>query len=315
MNRLQCAGSHTPVMLQETLSALAIDPAGGYIDATYGRGGHSSEILERLGAEGMLFAIDCDTEAIQSAGAEHALDHRFSPIHARFSNMKVEVRARAPHLPISGVFADLGVSSPQLDNPARGFSFQQEGSLDMRMNIQEQITASEWLQSVSEEDLVTVLKTLGEERFARRIARAIVRSRDESPIETTLQLANLVKQSVPTRERNKHPATRTFLAIRMHINNELKELTHLLEQSIDLLKHGGRLVLLTFHSVEDRVVKRFMKQAAIGSPGPDGVPFRSTDFSPTLKIIGKALKPSAREIAINRRARSATLRVAERIGV
>ncbi len=301
-------------MLQEAIDALAIDPSGAYVDATFGRGGHSQMILDALGRSGRLFAIDCDAQAIDAARRKFASEKRFVALHARFSKIKSEIRSRAPQLPISGIVADLGVSSPQLDDAERGFSFAKAGALDMRMNRDEGISAAQWLETVEEHELGHVLKNFGEERYARRIARKVVASRGESPIRTTLHLAKLVEGCIPVRERNKHPATRTFLAIRMRINEELGELTRLLEQSVELLGHGGRLVMITFHSVEDRLVKRFMRAASIGSPGPAHLPFTSVDYSPTLKLIGKARRPCAAEIASNRRARSATMRVAERIG-
>ncbi len=301
-------------MLHETLEALSIQPSGAYVDATYGRGGHCREILKSLGQHGRLFALDCDAEAILAARSEFGHDERVVAIQARFSRLQSSVRRQSPKLPIAGIVADLGVSSPQLDDARRGFSFAKDGELDMRMDQSSGISAAQWLQTVQEDELGNVLKSLGEERFAKRIARKVIATRAATPIHSTLQLADLISDCVPTRERGKHPATRVFLAIRMHINRELSELNRLLEQSVELLKQGGRLVLITFHSVEDRLVKRFMRSASIGAPGPAHLPFAASDFSPTLKIIGKALRPTAEEIALNRRARSATLRVAERLG-
>ena len=284
------------------------------MDATYGLGGHSHEILGKLDAHGRLYAFDRDAESIDVAQARHGSDNRFEFVHARFSEIGVELRRRLPDTHVSGIIADLGVSSPQLDNAVRGFSFLNDGPLDMRMNPQEGEPASVWLHAVSEKALSGVLRSLGEEKFARRIARRIVEFRSKAPINSTGELARIVADCIPTREKNKHPATRTFLAIRMHINHELEELNKFLPQCVELLKRGGRLVVITFHSVEDRIVKRFMREASIGSPGPEGVPFRQADFSPTLRIIGKPLQPDSAEVNRNRRSRSAVMRVAERIG-
>ncbi len=301
-------------MTEAMIKSLSIDPAGVYVDSTYGRGGHSADILERLNASGKLYAFDCDAAAIAAARDRHGADRRFEPIHARFSKITHELRARHADIRLSGVVADLGVSSPQLDQPQRGFSFLKDGPLDMRMDSADARSAAEWLQTVSERNLSHTLSALGGERFARRIARRIVEQRSRSPISSTRELAQLVAECVPSREPDKHPATRTFLAIRMHINRELEELSVFLPQCVDLLKRGGRLVVITFHSVEDRLVKRFMRDAAIGAPGPDAIPFRGSDFRPCLKIIGRPQRPDASEVARNRRARSAMMRVAERVG-
>lgn len=305
---------HDAVMTQAVINALAIDPGGVYVDSTYGRGGHSSGILNHLNATGKLYAIDCDRAAIAAAQDMHGDDPRFESIHARFSTIGTELRSRQPAIQVAGVIADLGVSSPQLDQPERGFSFQKNGPLDMRMNSAEPVSAADWLQTVSERTLSDTLGILGGERFARRIARAVVQRRVRMPLKTTRDLAELVADCVPTREPDKHPATRTFLAIRMYINRELEELTDFLPQCVELLKQGGRLVVISFHSVEDRVVKRFMQEAAIGAPGPRQIPFRSSDFQPTLRIVGRPQRADAEEVNRNRRARSAVLRVAERIG-
>ncbi len=306
--------AHDAVLTPAVINALAIDPGGIYVDSTYGRGGHSSAILNHLNATGKLYAFDCDPTAITVALDQHGDDPRFESIHARFSTIGTQLSSRHPGVRLSGVVADLGVSSPQLDQPARGFSFQQDGPLDMRMNADESVSAADWLATVSERTLSETLGTLGGERFARRIARAIVQRRTHAPLRTTRDLAQLVAACVPTREPDKHPATRTFLAIRMYINRELEELSDFLPQCVELLKQGGRLVVISFHSAEDRVVKRFMQTAAVGAPGPQQIPFRSSDFQPTLKIVGRPQRPDAAEVKRNRRARSAVLRVAERIG-
>ncbi len=301
-------------MCEAAIGALAIDPVGIYIDATYGRGGHSAEILDRLGALGQLYAMDCDRAAIAAANEKHGDDPRFQSIHARFSRLDRELRARKPGILVSGVLADLGVSSPQLDQPELGFSFLRDGPLDMRMNQAEPMSAADWLATVSERRLCDTLRNLGGERHARRIARSIVERRTAEPITTTAQLAQLIVQCVPRSRELKHPATRTFLAIRMHINRELEELMALLRQSVKLLRKGGRLVVIAFHSGEDRLVKTFMREAAIGAPGPQQIPFRNADFRPTLRIIGRSQRPDAAEVSRNQRARSAVMRVAERTG-
>ena len=301
-------------MLEDVVRSLVVNSQGTYVDATYGLGGHSHAILEKLDARSKLYAFDRDAESISAAQARHGSDNRFEIVHARFSEIGDELRRRLPDIQVSGIIADLGVSSPQLDNAVRGFSFLNDGPLDMRMNPQEGEPASAWLHAVSEKALSSVLRSLGEEKFARRIARRIVEFRRKAPINSTGELAQIVADCVPTREKNKHPATRTFLAIRMHINHELEELNKFLPQCVELLKRGGRLVVITFHSVEDRIVKRFMREASIGSPGPEGVPFRQADYSPTLRIIGKSMQPDAAEVDRNRRSRSAVMRVAERIG-
>lgn len=299
-------------MLREAVDALAVEPAGRYIDATYGRGGHAAAILDRLGEDGRLLALDCDEQAIEFARHRHRDDVRFAAAHARFSSIKSQAAAMKL-LPVSGILADLGVSSPQLDDAERGFGFANPGALDMRMNLSAGLTAADWIHSTSESEMAAVFRSLGDERYSRRISRAIVEARTKQPISTTTELADLIAACVPTRERDKHPATRTFLAIRMRVNDELSELVELLSHSVELLKRGGRLVLITFHSVEDRVVKRFMREASIGAPGPEGVPFRSGEFSPALKVIGKPRRPASSEVAKNRRARSAVMRVAERL--
>ena len=307
--------AHSAVMPQAVISALSIDPDGIYVDSTYGRGGHSSEILARLSASGKLYAFDCDAAAIEVARRAHRDDLRFEAVHAQFSTIGNALRSRQPDIRLAGVVADLGVSSPQLDQEERGFSFYRDGPLDMRMDRGgNSLSAAEWLNSVSEKHLSHALSALGGERYARRIARTIVERRAESPLTSTRELAELVSECVPTREADKHPATRTFLAIRMHINRELEELSAFLPQCVDLLKRGGRLVVITFHSIEDRLVKRFMREASVGAPGPQQIPFRVSEFRPTLKVIGRPQRPDALEVDRNRRARSAVMRVAERIG-
>ncbi len=307
--------THDAVMRDAAIDALSIDPSGTYVDSTYGRGGHSLGILDHLSSAGKLYAFDCDTAAIAVAHRKHCNDPRFEAIHARFSRIGEELRSRQPETQLSGVIADLGVSSPQLDQPDRGFSFMKNGPLDMRMDTSESVSASSWLETVNERQLSETLSKMGGERFARRIAHRIVEHRAVSPIQSTGELARLIADCVPNKEKDKHPATRTFLAIRMHVNRELEELAAFLPQCVSLLKRGGRLVVITFHSVEDRLVKNFMRDASIGAPGPQGIPFRRSEFHPTLKIVGKPLGPDENEVDRNRRARSAVMRVAERIGV
>ena len=306
---------HIPVMLPQVMDALAVDlnRKGTFVDATYGRGGHSQAILRLLDRQGRLFVLDRDPTAVDEAKKTHHDDGRVTVVHAKFSKIVTELRNRSPEIKVNGIVADLGVSSPQLDQQHRGFSFSKDGPLDLRMNQNEGISASMWLSTVSERELSHVLKTLGDERFARRIARKIVEYRKSNPISSTGQLSKLVADCVPTSEPQKHPATRTFLAIRMFINRELEEISHFLPRCLELLRHGGRLAVISFQSAEHRIIKRFLKEQSIGAPGPRGIPFRQSEFRPTVKLIGKPIRPDDAEIRINRRARSAVLRVAERI--
>lgn len=306
---------HLPVLYTESLEALAIKKDGVYLDCTFGRGGHSRGILDQLGPSGRLLAFDRDAEAVNSPGAQAlSSDGRFSLIHGCFSELE-EVVAKAGLLGrIDGVLMDLGVSSPQLDNPDRGFSFLNDGPLDMRMDGHAGITAAQWLAHADERDLVKVLFEYGEERFARRIARAIVARRSENPLMTTRQLAELVEDAVPVREKHKHPATRSFQAIRIEINRELEELKNGLVQAVKVLKPGGRLVVISFHSLEDRIVKRFIRAESGAKYDPGKLPVKESDIDKgVLKKIGKAIKADANEVASNPRARSAIMRVAERL--
>ena len=305
---------HKPVLAPQVVDSLRIIPDSVYVDATFGRGGHARLILDKLSKDGRLYVMDCDPEATHAAQLAFENDPRVVVLHSRFSNIQQQLQQCDPEIQVAGILADLGVSSPQLDSPERGFSFDKDGPLDMRMNTDEPESAFDLLKRASARELESILRNYGEEKFARRIARSIVEQRSKQPIESTHELAKLVAHSVPTREPGKHPATRTFQAIRIHINRELKELSSFLPQCIELLKKGGRLVVITFHSIEDRLVKKFMRNASIGAPGPEGVPFRQSEFRPTLSIVGRAMRPNAEEIRQNRRARSATLRVAERTG-
>lgn len=305
---------HQPVMLAEALRHLEIKPNGTYIDCTFGRGGHSKGILSQLGTEGRLLALDRDLAAIQSKYATQLLeDKRFGLFHSGFSEIG-EIAAKTGIIgQTHGILLDLGVSSPQLDTPERGFSFLREGPLDMRMDCSSGINAAQWLATVTEKELVQVLFDYGEERFARRIAKAIVTARTQTPINSTKQLAELIADAAPAIDRHKHPATRCFQAIRIAVNNELGQLQAVLAQSLDVLSPGGRLVVISFHSLEDRIVKRFIKNESGNKYNPGKLPVKESDISKgQLVKIGKAMKADITEISLNPRARSAIMRVAEK---
>lgn len=306
---------HQPVMLREAIEALSVQLNGFYIDGTYGRGGHTKGILEKLSSQGRLWTIDKDLEAIQEAKCCFSSDERVMVHHGSFA--EIAALAKQYHVlgHVNGILLDLGVSSPQLDDASRGFSFSQEGPLDMRMNKEQGEDAASWLNRVSDFDMASVLKTYGEERFARRIAQAIVEARRLSPISTTTELARVIAAAIPTREKHKHPATRSFQAIRIFINRELDELEKCLEQCLDVLSIGGRLVVISFHSLEDRIVKRFIRKHEKGERGLVHLPIREAErkFQPRLKTIGKASKASLTEIKQNPRSRSAVMRVAEKV--
>ena len=310
-------GEHIPVLLPQALDALLVNlnQDGIFVDATYGRGGHSQAILDQLNSQGRLFVFDRDPDAISDARAKFENDDRVTVIQARFSRIDSELQYRAPGIRVNGILADIGVSSPQLDDGHRGFSFSKDYPLDLRMDPGEGVSASAWLGTVSEDELAHVLRSLGDERYARRIARKIIESRKTTPIRSTGQLSKLIADCVPTTEAQKHPATRTFLAIRMYINQELEELENFLSRCLEVLKLGGRLVVISFQSAEHRIVKRFFKEQSIGSPGPQGIPFRQSEFRPTVEIIGKPIQPDNSEIRSNRRSRSAVMRVAQKIAV
>ncbi len=305
---------HRPVLLDEALAALNMEPAGCYVDGTFGRGGHSAAILEALNDEGKLLALDKDPEAIEAANRYFAHDPRFIIRQDSFAMMKQHVAALGRIGQVDGILLDLGVSSPQLDDASRGFSFQKEGPLDMRMNPEQGQSAAEWLAGAREQDIVKVLKEYGEERFARRIARAIVQAGREKPIITTKQLADIVAEANPAWEKGKDPATRSFQAIRIYINRELDDLEQVLEQADAILRPGGRLVVISFHSLEDRRVKRFMRDAARGDAFPPDLPVTQVQLNPSLRLRGKAVRAGETELAQNPRARSAIMRVAERLG-
>ncbi|MEK9995601.1 MAG: 16S rRNA (cytosine(1402)-N(4))-methyltransferase RsmH [Halieaceae bacterium] len=300
---------HRPVLLEEAIAALMVSVDGTYVDGTFGRGGHATRILESLSPRGSLLALDQDPEAAAVAELICANDSR---MRFRSTNFRALADCAAPGS-VQGVLLDLGVSSPQLDNPARGFSFSHDGPLDMRMDPEGGQSAADWLANVKEAELARVLKELGEERFARRIARAIVNARREGPIQRTAHLAEIISAANPKWEPNKHPATRSFQAIRLHINSELESLQDALSAALSVLAKGGRLVVISFHSLEDRIVKRFIRNASRGRQLPPGVPISFEEQQVSLKPIGKAVMPSPTEVAANPRARSAVMRIAERI--
>ena len=303
---------HQPVLLDEVLEALAIREDGIYLDGTFGRGGHSQKILERLSAHGSLIALDKDPEAVAAGTAKLGADPRFDIIQSSFADMERIVRERGLVQGLDGILLDLGMSSPQLDNPERGFSFMGDGPLDMRMNPLQGVTAADWLAEAPERELSRVFWEFGEERHARRIARSIVMARQHGRLETTGQLARLIEDTIGRREPKKHPATRCFQAIRIHINNELADLAMGLEVAIKLLRPGGRLVVISFHSLEDRLVKRTMREAARPGQVRRNLP-EPPGMSPSLRLIGKAIKPSPAELSANSRARSAIMRIAEKL--
>ena len=300
---------HRPVLLEEAIAALMVSVDGTYVDGTFGRGGHATRILESLSPRGSLLALDQDPEAAAVAELICANDSR---MRFRSTNFRALADCAAPGS-VQGVLLDLGVSSPQLDNPARGFSFSHDGPLDMRMDPEGGQSAADWLANVKEAELARVLKELGEERFARRIARAIVNARREGPIQRTAHLAEIISAANPKWEPSKHPATRSFQAIRLHINSELESLQDALSAALSVLAKGGRLVVISFHSLEDRIVKRFIRNASRGRQLPPGVPISFEEQQVSLKPIGKAVMPSPTEVAANPRARSAVMRIAERI--
>jgi 16S rRNA (cytosine1402-N4)-methyltransferase len=302
---------HEPVLRKEAVTALNVRPDGIYVDATFGRGGHARAILEQLGPDGRLLALDRDLQAVASAKQQFADEVRVTIVHGPFSMLGRAVDERSWRGRVNGILFDLGVSSPQLDDPARGFSFRTEGPLDMRMDITRGESAADWLNRAGEQEIADVLYQLGEERYARRIARAILRSREQTPIATTKQLAEIVAGAVPTRERSKDPATRSFQAVRLHINRELDELRETLPQAMDALAPHGRLVVISFHSLEDRIVKQFMRVQEKGQELPPDLPVRHVEIQSRLKVIGKPVRAGEEEVRRNPRARSAVLRVAE----
>lgn len=307
---MSAPAQHLTVLLREAVEALAIKPAGVYVDATFGRGGHSRAILERLGPAGRLLALDRDPRAVAAAAAIG--DARLKVLHRAFGELAEAVR-EAGFGSVDGVLMDIGVSSPQLDEGERGFSFRFDAPLDMRMDTTQGETAAEWLARADVREITQVVRDYGEERFAFQIAKKIVAARCERPLATTGELASLVRETVRTREPGQDPATRTFQALRIHINQELEQLSLALPQARDVLGPGGRLVVISFHSLEDRIVKRFMRDEAAPDTLPKNLPLMASQLPPArLALIGKPVRPAAAEVAINPRARSAVMRVAEK---
>jgi len=307
------SSQHVPVLLIEAVDALNVKPDGVYVDATFGRGGHSQAILARLGKQGRLIVFDKDPTAIETARAIQ--DARLTVMHEGFAQLGEKLREIGV-VKVDGVLLDLGVSSPQLNEASRGFSFRMSGPLDMRMDTTRGRTAAEWLATVEERELAEVIANYGEERFAKQIARAIVAARAGGPIDTTRLLSKIVAEVIPTYEPGQNPATRTFQAIRIFINQELEELSVVLPQCVALLTPRGRMAVISFHSLEDRIVKRFLKSEAQPDKLPSKFPIKAADLpQPRMQLIGKAIRPSAAECAANPRARSAVLRIAERTEV
>ncbi|MFZ5842646.1 MAG: 16S rRNA (cytosine(1402)-N(4))-methyltransferase RsmH [Pseudomonadota bacterium] len=303
---------HETVLLHESVAALAVRADGFYVDATFGRGGHSGLILQQLGPAGRLLGIDKDPQAIAAAHEKFGADPRFSIEQGAFSQLAELIARRGMTGKVDGVLMDLGVSSPQLDEAVRGFSFMRDGELDMRMDPTRGQSAAAFLATATDEAIADVLYRLGEERQSRRIARAIVAARAVEPITRTVQLANIVADALPRHEKHKHPATRTFLALRLHVNDELGEVERVLPQALEVLAPGGRVAVISFHSLEDRIVKQYFKREAKGDDLPKDLPIRHSEIHARIKSLGKIL-PSKEEIARNPRSRSAVLRVAEKL--
>ena len=303
---------HQTVLLHEAVDALVTLPGGFYVDGTFGRGGHSRYLLQRLNESGHVLGVDKDLAAQAVAQELAESEPRFEFFHGSFAQLPHQLRGMGIDA-VDGILLDLGVSSPQLDQGERGFSFMQDGPLDMRMDTSSGETAAQWLSYADLQDIAGVLKEYGEERFARRIASAIVAAREESPIDSTGRLARVVSEAHPRWEKHKHPATRAFQAIRIKVNRELEDLQAFLSVALDLLRVGGRLVVISFHSLEDRLVKRYMRDMARGDSLPRGVPVTEAALNRRMRLVGKAVRASAEEVAGNVRARSAVMRVAEKI--
>lgn len=304
---------HITVLLQEAVAALLTDPTGYYVDGTFGRGGHSSLLLSKLAPEGRLLGIDKDMAAVAVARERFGADPRFAIAQGSFAQLASLVEAAGMKGKVAGVLLDLGVSSPQLDEAERGFSFMQDGPLDMRMDQTRGQSAADWVNSASEAEIARVLKEYGEERFAKRMARALVTERQKAPFTRTGRLAEVIKAANPAWEKGKHPATRAFQAIRIQVNNELGDLESVLEQAVEVLAPSGRLVVISFHSLEDRLVKRFIRRQEQGDPLPPGLPVQDHQLNRRLKSCGKPVMPGETEVAANPRARSAVMRVAEKL--
>ena len=305
--------SHQPVLLNEVLEALNVKQNGVYVDATFGRGGHSIAILNSLGREGRLIAFDQDPEAIAYGRKQFVDDPRIEFEHCNFSEMEQVIVERGLKNRIDGVLMDLGVSSPQLDDAGRGFSFLKSGPLDMRMNTEQGESAMEWLARVELRDLILVLKRYGEEKFAKRIATAIVETRAEQVIDDTTMLASIISDAIPVKEKHKHPATRSFQAIRMYVNQELQSIESGLQAAASVLAVGGLLAVISFHSLEDRMVKRFMRDKSTRPKLPPGLPIMDKDEQPPYRLVGKSWVAGEQELSGNPRSRSARLRVLERV--
>ena len=305
--------AHTSVLLHEAIDALVTDPDGFYVDGTFGRGGHTAELLEQLSDMGSVLAIDKDPQAIAVGEARFAEDARLHLFHGSFAELQSVAADMNKAGDISGVLLDLGVSSPQLDEAERGFSFMRDGPLDMRMDTSKGLSAAEWIANADEQEIARVIKEYGEERFARRMAGAVVKERSKVPITGTVQLAGILAAAHPAWERGKHPATKAFQAIRIFINRELEDLEDLLAQIVDSLKVGGRLVIISFHSLEDRRVKRFIRDHERGIKLPKNLPVRDVERGVRLVKVGKAIKPADIEVDGNVRARSAVMRVAQKV--
>lgn len=304
---------HITVLLNEAVAALITDTSGFYVDGTFGRGGHSALVMQQLSADGRLLGIDKDLAAIATANARFADDPRFAIAHGSFAELAKLVDERDMTGKVAGVLLDLGVSSPQLDEAERGFSFMQDGPLDMRMDQTRGQSAADWINSASEDDITWVFKEYGEERFAKRMARAIIAERQKTPFTRTKHLAEVIKEANPAWEKGKHPATRAFQAIRIQVNSELTDLDSVLEQALAVLAPGGRLVVISFHSLEDRAVKRFIRRQELGDPVPKGLPLRDDQLNKRMRSLSKAIKASDEEVNANVRSRSAVMRVAEKL--
>ena len=305
--------AHTTVLLHEAVDALVIDSDGFYVDGTFGRGGHTAELLSKLSPQGSVVAIDKDPQAIAEGQVRFSEDTRLQLVHGTFADLSEIVAQMGKTGELSGVLLDLGVSSPQIDQAERGFSFMRDGPLDMRMDTSKGLSAAEWIASADEQEIARVIKEYGEERFARRMASAVVKEREKTPITRTVQLAGILAAAHPAWERGRHPATKAFQAIRIFINRELDDLEALLAQIIDTLKVGGRLVVISFHSLEDRRVKRFIRDQEQGIKLPKNLPIRDVDRGVRLIKVGKAVKPAVSEVDGNVRSRSAVMRTAERV--
>ncbi len=305
--------AHQTVLLDEAVEALITDISGKYVDGTFGRGGHSRKILKALSVEGQLLGIDKDPEAILSANELKNEDQRFAIYHGSFKEVDSAASEQGWN-GVSGILLDLGVSSPQIDDASRGFSFMNDGPLDMRMNPEKGLSAEQWIACADVKEIITVLREYGEERFAKRIAGAIVEARESGVIDTTAKLQKIVADANPAWQKGKNPATKAFQAIRIKVNDELTDLEEVLETACEALKPGGRLVVISFHSLEDRMVKRFMRNKVKGDEPPAGVPIRDDEIYRPFSLVGKAVKPSKQEVEHNVRSRSAVMRVMEKLG-